>query len=282
MTKKSILVTGGAGFIGSHLCERLAKDGHNVVSLDNYSTGSFNNHVPDVTYYNRCTTSIDTLVFEPDLIYHLGEYSRVEQSFNDYDKVFASNVIGTRSVFEYARRKGVKIVYAGSSTKFGNNGSNSSPYAWSKANNTQLVQNYGEWFGLDYAITYFFNAYGAREIARGPYATLVAKFIEQTKNGENLNVTFPGTQVRNFTHVSDIVNGLVLVGEKGCGEGYGIGCPEHYTVLEVAKMCGGNIVMGPSVKGNRMSATLDTIKTQDLGWEPKMQLADYIKEQVTK
>lgn len=277
-----ILCTGGAGFIGSHLCEQLAKEGHNVVSLDNYSTGSFNNHVPDVTYYNRCTTSIDTLVFEPDLIFHLGEYSRVEQSFADYDKVFASNVIGTHSVFEYARRKKVKIVYAGSSTKFGNNGCNSSPYAWSKANNTQLIQNYSEWFGLDYAITYFFNVFGPREIATGAYATLVAKFLEQTKNGQNLNVTYPGSQIRNFTHVSDIVDGLIRVGMNGHGDGYGIGSPEQYTVMEVAEMCGGNIVMGPSAKGNRMMAPCDTTRTQALGWEPKMHLADYIKEQVTK
>lgn len=277
-----ILVTGGAGFIGSHLCERLANDGHDVVSIDNYSTGSFNNHVNDVTYRCRSTSDIGLTVMDPALIFHLGEYSRVEQSFKDYDVVFASNVVGTHEVFEYARRKNVKIVYAGSSTKFGDNGSNSSPYAWSKANNTQLIQNYGEWFGLDYAITYFYNAYGPREIATGPYATLVAKFIEQTKNGQNLNVTYPGTQIRNFTHVSDIVDGLIRVGMNGHGDGYGIGSPEQYTVLEVAEMCGGNIVMGPSAKGNRMMAPVLTEKTEALGWKPKMHLADYIKEQVTK
>lgn len=277
MVKKlSILVTGGAGFIGSHLCERLSKDGHLVVSIDNYSTGSFSNHVPNVTYYSRNTTEIDKMVFEPELIFHLGEYSRVEQSFKDYDKVFASNVIGTHEVFEYARRKNVKIVYAGSSTKFGNNGSNSSPYAWSKSNNTQLIQNYGDWFGLDYAITYFYNCYGPREIANGPYATLVAKFKQQKEDGHNLIVTYPGTQQRNFTHVSDIVDGLVLVGMNGHGDGYGIGSPETYSVMDVAKMVGGNIVMGPSAKGNRMSAELVTEKTRALGWSPKMNLKDYL------
>lgn len=281
MVKKlSILVTGGAGFIGSSLCEQLVMDGHQVVSVDNYSTGSYDNHIRDVVYYHINTKDINTLEFKPDLIYHLGEYSRVEQSFVDYDKVFESNVIGTRTVFEFARKHKCKIVYAGSSTKFGDIGSNSSPYAWSKANNTQLIQNYGDWFGVEYAITYFYNGFGPREIETGPYATLIAKFIRQTKSKEDLIVTLPGTQKRNFTHVRDLVRGLILVGEKGNGDGYGIGSPLQYSILEIAQLCGGNIVMGPKARGNRMYAPLLTEKTKALGWEAKESLEQYIKENI--
>lgn len=276
-----ILVTGGAGFIGSHLCERLVKDGHEVRSIDNYLTGSPNNHVKDVIYHNLHTMYINRVNFIPDLIYHLGEYSRVEQSFADTDLVFDSNVIGTRAVFEYARKNKIKIIYAGSSTKFGDHGTgaNSSPYAWSKSSNTQLIQNYADWYGIDYAITYFYNVYGPREIATGSYATVIAKFLEMTKRGEQLIVTAPGNQERNFTHVLDIVDGLVLVGMNGHGDGYGIGSNAAYSILEVANMISRNVKMGPPAKGNRITAELHTDFTRALGWKPTRDLAQYLLEQ---
>lgn len=280
---KHILVTGGAGFVGSNLCERLAADPNNVViSVDNYSTGSTNNHVPNVKYFNMSTTDIKVLYYRNgykfDLIYHLGEYSRVEQSFDDIEKVWDYNLQGTLQVLQFAKLVGAKLVYAGSSTKFGDGGTgaNSSPYAFSKSTNTQLVQNFAEWYGLDYAITYFYNVYGRREIASGQYATLIAKFANMVKNGEPLTVTSPGTQQRNFTHVDDIVDGLLLVGEKGHGDEYGIGSPETYTVLEIAQMFGGEVIMTPPKKGNRLTASLVTEKTQALGWRPTRHIADYI------
>ena len=149
--RKTIVVTGGAGFIGSHLCERLVKDGHEVISLDNYSTGLRENHVDGVEYREGHTKDIEKHIPETlDLIYHLGEYSRVEQSFNDIETVLDSNVIGTQSVLEYSRKHKCKFIYAGSSTKFsdGGLGRDQSPYAWTKAINTELVRNYGEWFDL--------------------------------------------------------------------------------------------------------------------------------------
>ena len=146
MTNKKILVTGGAGFIGSHLCEKLAKDNKNeVFSLDNYSMGSRKNHVEKVTYIDGDTSNIHDLIsFSPDMIYHLGEYSRVEQSFNDIETVWKSNKEGIFSVLEFARKAGCKILYAGSSTKFGDGGTgrSGSPYAWTKSTNTELVMNY--------------------------------------------------------------------------------------------------------------------------------------------
>lgn len=278
---KKIVVTGGAGFVGSHLCERLAQDKDNeVYSLDNYFTGSKANHVKNVIYIEGSTINIDKLIdFQPDIIYHLGEYSRVEQSFEDIEKVLEFNKLGTFAVLEFVRKHKCKLLYAGSSTKYGDNGANAnaSPYAWSKSSNTQLVKNYAEWFGIDYVITYFYNVYGPREIQTGKYATLIALFKEKMLKGEPLTVVAPGTQMRNFTHVDDTVDALILIGEKGHGDEYGIGNPLAYTVLDVAKMYGGKIEMLPERKGNRMIASVMSDKTRVLGWEPKMNLEEYIK-----
>ena len=280
MSKKRILVTGGAGFIGSHLCERLSYD-NDVYSLDNYFTGKVENHIKNVTYIKGDTMNISKLIdFSPDIIYHLGEYSRVEQSFDDIDKVWRFNKDGIFSVLEFARKNSAKFIYAGSSTKFGDGGlgRKQSPYAWSKASNTELVENYGNWFNMHYAIVYFYNVYGKREISSGKYATLIALFKEKMRKGEALTVVNPGLQKRNFTHIDDIIDGLILVGEKGYGNQFGIGSPESFTVHEIAKMFGGKIKMIPERAGNRMDAEVYTSKTEEIGWKCKNKIVDYIKE----
>jgi UDP-glucose 4-epimerase len=275
-----ILVTGGAGFIGSNLCERLTKDGHEVWSLDNYFTGSKENEVEGAWYIRGETASIKNLKFEPEIIYHLGEYSRVEQSFEDHELVWDYNVLGTKQVLDYALDKGAKLIYAGSSTKFGDIGSNSSPYAWSKANNTQLVKNYHDWYGMKFAITYFYNVYGKREISTGKYATLIAKFLEKYKKGEPLTVTLPGTQKRNFTHVNDTVDALIKVGLYGEGDNYGIGSDESFSVDEIAKMFDCEIIYTPEKQGNRTCADVVSNKTKELGWQPTHSVRDYIGEAI--
>lgn len=280
----NILVTGGAGFIGSNLCERLVKDGHNVTSLDNYFTGTPKNHVDGVTYITGSTPNIHTLDWKfktPDIIFHLGEYSRVEQSFDDFDRVWDYNIIGTKAVLEYARYTGAKLIYAGSSTKFADNshGYVQSPYAWSKESNTKFVMKWCQWHDMDYAITYFYNVYGPRELSLGKYSTVIAKYAELISNGhKKLPVVLPGSQVRNFTHVDDIVDGLILIAEYGHGDEYGIGHPDEYSVLDVVKMFGAEPHMMPERKGNRMSAAVLSMKTRNLGWSPKKNLPDYIKQ----
>ena len=282
--KRIILVTGGAGFIGSHLCEKLSQNIENeVYSLDNYSTGSTNNHVKNVEYIVGSTVDIDSLIsFIPEFIYHLGEYSRVEQSFEDIEEVWRSNKDGIFSVLEFTRKTGSKLIYAGSSTKFGDGGlgRSQSPYAWTKASNTELVTNYGNWFNISFAISYFYNVYGEREISTGKYATLIALFLNQSKNNKKLTVVSPGTQRRNFTHINDIISGLILIGENGYGDDFGIGCKESYTILEVAEMFGGNIVMIPERKGNRMVADVVIEKTVKLGWSSQESLKEYIKKSI--
>ena len=277
---KRILITGGAGFIGSHLCEHLLMlGGYEITSLDNYSSGTPANHIKGVNYISGETEHIGKLInFDPDMVFHLGEYSRVEQSFDDLEIVYRSNKIGTFRVIEFCRLKGSKLIYAGSSTKFGDGtlGRNQSPYAWSKASNTELIINYGSWFSLPYVIAYFYNAYGPREIEDGKYATLIGIYSKRMRHNQCLQVVEPGIQHRNFTHVKDIVTGVVLAGELGNGDEYGIGCKDSYSILDVAHMFGGSIEMIPQRPGNRMMAEVITEKIEKLGWHPTYKLDDYI------
>jgi UDP-glucose 4-epimerase len=278
--QKLALVTGGAGFIGSHLCERLQSDGYRVISLDNYFTGSKDNHILGVEYREGHTKDIATLVPEdPDIIYHLGEYSRVEVSLSEPEIVWDLNVWGTFAVAEYWRAKKCKLVYAGSSTKFGDGGlnRNMTPYAWTKATNTELVCNYGAWYTLPFAVAYFYNVYGPGERS-GKYGTVVEIFRQKCKVGEPLMVELPGTQTRNFTHVADIVSGLVAVGERGIGDDFGIGNERAYTIIELAHLFGADPVLIPSRPGNRTSSAIDTSKTRALGWNPSHQLETYVQE----
>jgi UDP-glucose 4-epimerase len=237
--------------------------------------------VPHVTYIVGNTAEIAALVtFTPDMVYHLGEYSRVEQSFGDIKKVWQYNKDGMFAVLEFVRKAGCKILYAGSSTKFGDGGlgRSASPYAWTKATNTELVQNYGTWFNLPYAITYFYNVYGSREIQTGKYATLIALFKEKMKNDEPLTIVSPGVQKRNFTHIDDIIEGLILVGENGYGDEFGIGSEEAFSIKKIAQMFGGNIEILPERRGNRMSADVLTEKTKNLGWKAQKNIKEYIDE----
>ena len=280
-----ILVTGGAGFIGSHLCETLVKEENKVYSLDNYSTGKLENHVSGVNYIKGDVKNIEKLInFSPDLIYHLGEYARVEQSFEDIEMVWDFNKKGIFAILQFCRKNNARLIYAGSSTKFGDGGlgRSQSPYAWIKASNTELVENYGSWFGISYAIVYFYNVYGDREISFGKYATLIALFVERYNNDKPLPVVSPGTQLRNFTHVDDIISGLILVGNSGLGDNYGIGSNKSYSILEIAKAFGSDIEMLPERKGNRMNAEVISNKTKKLGWSEKNSIMDYIDSIIKK
>ena len=277
------LVTGGAGFIGSHLCEKLVKDNSNkIFVLDNYSTGSEKNHITGVTYIKGDTRDIDSLInFTPDIIYHLGEYSRTSKSFDEPEKTWEYNTEGTFRVLEFCRKNKIKkILYAGSSTKLadGGDGRNQSPYAFSKAINTELVQRYGEWFGLNYAIVYFYNVFGGREIREGEYATLIGIYKNKKENNEALPVVAPGNQLRSFTHVDDIVEGIILIGNKGSGDGYCLGPKEMFTIKEVAEMFGGKIKMLPERPGDRKTVAIDLTRSEELGWCAKISLREDIKK----
>lgn len=279
---KKILVTGGLGFVGSHLSEELVKLGHIVYILDNKFAGTDDYKIEKANYIVGHTKDIEKIFSEinfiPDLVYHLGEYARVEQSLTEnFETIFDLNILGTAKVLEFCLKHNCKIVYSGSSTKFADGGlaKDATPYAWTKATNTELVKNFGTWYGLKYAITYFYNVTGGRERS-GKYGTLFGIFRDKYLKGEVLTVTSPGTQRRNFTHINDIVSALILVGEKGEGDNFGIGDDRTYSVLEIANLFGGEIAMTPEKKGNRTFSFLDTEKTRGLGWEIKHSVEDEI------
>ncbi len=284
---KTILVTGGAGHVGSHIIEQLVKDPANkVISLDNYFTGSEANHIEGAEYRRGHTKDTDKLIPEtPDIIYHLGEYARIAPSFDDVELVHDMNIVGTFAVLEFCRKRKVgKLVYAASSTKFAieGNGRHQNPYSFSKATNVDLVNNYGEWYGLPYAICYFYNAFGPREQGEGKYSTLIAKFQKQYLEGKPFTVVKPGAQKRNFTYVGDLARGIIMVGEKGKGDGYALNNTKGFSVEEIAKAFGGPIEYIDGYPGRLETADNPTKARDELGWETTVDILDYIKDFVAK
>ena len=284
LTDKRILVIGGAGFVGSNLIEHLVKQ-NVVVSIDNYSTGKQENHLDGAEYRKGDSKDVALIAGDDsfDIVFHLGEYARVESSLFEIEKVLDYNLYSMFPVVKYVKSIGAKLIYSGSSTKFGDAGANkdASPYAWTKSTNTEFIKNYADWYGLNYAIVYFYNAYGNKEISEGSYSTLIAKYTKICCDGtDSLPVVTPGTQERNFTQISDIVRALDLVAEKGSGDDFGIGADESYSVLEVVAMFGKEVEWLPERQGNRLTADLKTGKTKALGWRPVGSLKIYIQETV--
>jgi len=292
MERKGILVAGGAGFIGSNLCAALHKSGARVVSVDDYSTGSEENEVPGVTYLKADVKDLPGMVNEkgaidlpdmggsfcPAVVFHLAEFCRVEQSV----LLPAETMMGTYHtlpcVVDFCHKTAAKLIYAGSSTKYGDG---ESPYATCKKMNTYFVKEICAQLGIPFAITYFYNVYGKREPSTGLFATLIAKALLAKRDGKTMAVTAPGTQKRFFTHVEDIVRGLLLVAEKGHGDEYGIGADEEYSVTEVLDMVGCDYYIGERKRGNRMGGELISAKTKALGWEPQKNLRQYIAEELS-
>jgi len=284
---KKVLVTGGAGFVGSNLV-KLLKEEHpdtEIMVLDNYFTGSKENHVEGVTYINGNTWEINvltsTVMFDPDVVFHFGEYSRIVTSFKDMDKIIQSNLRGTSEVLEYCRIHGAKLIYSASSSKFGNDGEdeNLSPYAWSKAKMVELIKNYNEWFDLQYEICYFFNVYGEGQIMEGDYATVVGIFETQHKNGEFLTVVEPGTQTRDFTYIGDIVNGVLKTVDMNMNREWILRSGTSHTIIDVADMFGGGIKLLPPRKGERFTSEVFDDDTEEvLNWKPEQSLVEWIEQ----
>jgi UDP-glucose 4-epimerase len=279
---KKILVTGGAGFIGSNLVKYLLHK-NEVHVLDNYLTGSTNNHESGANYIDgNCNEILE--IFSDisfDYIFHFGEYSRVEQSLNEPYFVFNNNG-SIINIIKYCELNSTKLIYSCSSTIFNdidNNSTSLSPYTASKSMNLKLIKDMCDWRNIDNSIVYFYNVYGPNEISVGKYATVVAKFIELKRNGNTTApVSLPGTQTRNFTHVNDLIDGIILAAKFGSGDGYGIGSDEAFSILDFCKMVELEPIFYKSSISNRMSSPLNTKNIKDLGWAPKHDLISYIKE----
>jgi UDP-glucose 4-epimerase len=284
---KRILVTGGAGYIASNLIKELIKDNEvsSIISIDNYFSGSKDNHVNSekIKYIEGNTWEIESLLPKNDfdIIYHFGEYSRIVHSFDDIDFVIKSLVHGTLAVLQFTLQNNSKFIYSASSSKFGNNGEdeNLSPYAFFKSKNVELIKNYHSWFNLDFEICYFFNVYGRNHIKKGKYATVIAIFEEQFKQGLPISVVKPGTQSRDFTHIDDVCNGILLASNANRNDEYFLRYGKNYKLIDVAKSFSDNIIYIPERGGERFTSEYFKTDTEKvLQWSPKIELFEYIKE----
>lgn len=278
---KKIVVTGGAGFIGSNLITKLKLD-NDIIVVDNYISGSSKNHVNGPTYLYGQSQQVNELpLFEKcDLFFHFGEYSRVEQSFNEAYQVLENNS-AISNVLNYCDRSGAKLIYSCSSTVLNDMESDQSlsPYTLTKTINRKIIKNFCNWKNIDHSIVYFYNAYGRNEISTGPYATVIAKFLELKQNGAtSVPVHAPGTQTRNFTYIDDIISGILLAAELGQGDGYGIGSDQSYSILQLCKLMDLKPEVVKSKMGNRPNSPLKNQEIKDLGWQESHNLERYLKE----
>ena len=277
-----VLVTGGAGFVGTNLIKRLLKDGHKVVSLDNYSTGKKENEQSGCQYFDVDLCDVKDYSFfmdKPDVIFHIAALARIQPSLkNPYKSIF-NNFVSSLNVFEYARQNNTKVVYAGSSTF--HHGLYSSPYAWSKFSGEELCKLYSNVYDLSTAICRFYNVYGPYQLEDGDYSTVVGVFEKQYREGKSLTITADGKQRRDFTYIDDIVDGLIKCSEHNFkAEFFELGSGVNYSINEVADMFGKEYPRKyiTARKGEYDVTLADYSKAKlKLGWEPEGDIIKYIK-----
>lgn len=272
-----ILITGAGGFIGSHLVDKCVADGHDVLALDIKYRDHWlkSNREP----YSQLS-NVDIIKGVPqisfDLCYHLAAESRIQPSFNDPAQYVKTNVLGTMNVLEACRRNKARMVYAGSSTADDDTALN--VYATSKHQGEQLCRTWAKCFGVSTAVARFYNVYGPRQIEDGPYATVLGIFEKQYREGKPLTVTGDGSQRRDFTHVEDIVEGLVAIASRGSqyGYSYSLGTQTNHSILEVARMFGRDIEFIPRPSGESDITQADTRGGEELRWRAKRDLQSYV------
>ena len=285
--KNLLIVTGGAGFIGSNLIELLLKrTNYNIISIDNYSTGSKKNHIKDsrVLYIKENTKNIHRLLkFKKKnikAIFHFGEFARIYQSFAKMDECISSNSVGSHEVFNFCFVNKIRLVYSATSATLGNYGNdkNLSPYAFTKSKNLEMLENLKKWFGLKFEIIYFYNVYGQNQITTGEMATVIGIFEDQFKKNKLLTIVRPGTQTRRFTHVDDTVQACYFAFKKNKCRHYSIAHKKSYSILNVAKMFNSKIIYLKPRLGERYASALTKIsqKNHIIRKFGKINLKDYI------
>tara|TARA_Y100000590_G_C15721985_1_gene1013820 strand:- start:52 stop:957 length:906 start_codon:yes stop_codon:yes gene_type:complete len=290
----NILVTGGAGFIGTNLIKHLIENYKftKIISIDNYYTGSKKNHFKHkkVIYINFDTKNIlrnnNKILknFKPKYIFHFAEFSRIVPSFKYIEDCFSFNRQGTLNIILYAIKKKSKLIYSASSSRLGKEDNESlSPYSWSKSKNIELIKNFNKWFNLNFTIVYFFNVYGPSQIKKHYMSAVMGIFEDQYEKNHDLTVVKPGTQKRDFTHVNDIINGTILAAIKGGKKEYQLGSGKYYRIIDVAKMFKRKIKLVKERPGERFSALSNyNLAKKELGYTPKYNLEEYIKKFISK
>ena len=286
--KNILVVTGGAGFIGSNLITELLKfNKFRILSIDNYSSGLIKNHINNkqVKYLKGNTKYIENLLRSYNgkihSIFHFGEFARIYQSFRKINECFSSNIEGSLSVFNFALKNKIRLIYSATSASLGNSGKdmNLSPYAFSKAKNLELLENLKKWFNFKYEVIYFYNVYGEKQICKGDMATVVGIFEDCFSLGKKLPVVRPGTQERRFTHVSDTVKACILAWKKNKSKHYTVASKQSYSILELANMFESKIRYLPKRKGERFASALTKMNLNNkiIRLTAKIKLRDYIK-----
>ena len=292
MGKNTIIVTGGAGFVGSNLLRfLLLKTKYNIISLDNYSSGSKKNHLKNsrIKYLTGETKDIKKLISKPKNIhsvFHFGEFARIYQSFLKMNECIESNTIGTNSVFKFCLENKIKLIYSATSASLGNKGhdKNLSPYAFTKAKNLEYLENLKKWFNFKYEVIYFYNVYGPGQISKGNMATVIGIFEEAFKKKKPLPVVLPGTQTRRFTHINDTIEVCYLAWKKNLSRHYSISNKESFSILEVAKMFKSKIKYQKRRPGERYSSALTNMNLSNKVYRyfGRVKLKDYINNIINK
>lgn len=276
-----ILVTGGAGFIGTNLISRLLSDGHEVHSLDNYDSGLKENEHVGATYHTMDIENVHEFDSTFDLCYHLAALARIQPSFTNPKETFRVNTRGTNAVCEWARITNTRVIYAGSSSRW--HSPYRSPYALYKHLGEEIGKMYRRVYGTDFQIARFYNVYGPREVIDGDWAAVTGVWRRKIRDGLPLTIIGDGEQRRDFTHVEDIVDGLIKITEtkERHDDAWELGTGMNYSINEMYQMFkkkfGVDCVYLPDQPGNyRITLRENNDSLERLGWQPKDRLREYI------
>lgn len=275
-----VIVTGGAGFVGTNLCKKLVELGHEVTSIDNYSTGKKENHIEGVRYENFDIRNIHDYKWiyneHPDIIFHMAAIARIQPSFEQPKKYFTTNANGTLEIVDYCAKNNVPLIYAGSSSH--HSGKFKNPYTFSKDVGEEIVKLYQEHYDLKASIVRFYNVYGPHQLTEGGYTTLIGRWLNNIEKEIDCEIYGDGEQRRDFTHVDDIVDALIRIQKQQVyNNNFELGRGRNHSVNEIAEMLNITPIYKPSKPGEaRNTLNTDRLATDMLGWEPKINLEDYI------
>ena len=282
----NILITGGAGFVGTNLSKKLASEGHNVTSIDNYYTGKKDNHVEGVEYINMDIRDIHSYDFiKPDIVFHLAAIARIQPSFKQPKEYFTTNCNGTLNLVHWCAENQIPLIYAGSSSK--HSGRFKNPYTFSKDIGEDIVTLYQKHYKLNASIVRFYNVYGPHQLEDGGYCTLIGIWLKALRENKQLKIYGDGEQRRDFTHINDIVDALIKIQyQNAWGYEFELGRGINHSLNEIVSMLTkptyevwDNVEYHPQRPGEaRITLNTDTKAKEILGWEAKINLKDYIKE----